>query len=221
MAVEILRQIDDPRLVLGIAEVAGGTVRDSSPALRAVADALAERMGREDYAIPEERRRAVRQLMKLGGFSATGRNRPAHELLLNDLKERGGFHYINNIADANNVVSLEALLPISVFDIEVLGPRLCVRIGREGEGYVFNPSGQWLDIKRCIACCRADDDSPLGTPVKDSMASKIFAGATDFLGVIYGTLEGWSQDELLAHTQRFAALMAAESGGRIVRAELL
>ena len=152
MAVEIVRLIDDPRLLLGIAECTEDGARGQSGVAR----------GRErwrcawplGYEIPEERRRAVRQLLKLGGFSATGRNRPSHELLLNDLKERGEFHHINNIVDVNNVVSLEALLPISIFDIDKLGGQCRVRVGREGEGYVFNQSGQWLDVKRCIVCCR-------------------------------------------------------------------
>jgi hypothetical protein len=222
MPIEIVRLIDDARLLLGVCEVEGGTVRDSGPGLRAVADALALRIGQLEWEIPEERRRSIRTLMKLGGFSATGRNRPAHELLINDLKERGGFHYINNIADANNVVSLESLLPISVFDCARLAGRLWVRVGREGEGYVFNQSGQWLDVKRCICCCAGEepDGVPVGTPVKDSMATKIFPGAAHFLGVIYASAELWSREEVLAHTQRFAELMASESGGRVTRVDV-
>ena len=223
MAVEIIRLIDDPRLKLGIAEVHGGEVREASAALHEQGAGLAARMAVPDYEIPEELRRAVQQLLKFGGFSATGRNRPSHELLVNDLKERGEFHHINNIVDVNNVVSLEALLPISIFDIDKLGEQCIVRVGREGEGYVFNQSGQWLDVKRCIVCCRAggDDGEPVGTPVKDSMATKIFTGASRYLGVIYGTTDGWSSVQLLAHTQRFAELLASESGGSVVRAEVL
>jgi hypothetical protein len=231
MAVEIIRLIDDPRLLLGIAEVHCGEVREAGVALREQAAALAARMALPAYEIPEERRRAVRQLLKLGGFSPTGRNRPSHELLLNDLKERGEFHHINNIVDVNNVLSLEALLPISIFDVDKLGGQCSVRVGREGEGYVFNQSGQWLDVKRCIVCCRLvgpdsapaviADGEPVGTPVKDSMATKIFEGASRYLGVIYGTTEGWSMAEMQAHTQRFAELLASESGGSIVRAEVL
>jgi len=218
MATEITKLIDDPRLRLGIVEVSGGTVAPASSELTAIAAGLAQRMSSEAYEIPEEKRRAVRQLLKLGGFSPTGRNRPAHELLVRDLKERGEFHHINNVVDVNNVVSLESLLPISIFDVAKLAPAVTIRVGQPDEGYVFNQSGQWLDVKKCICCCNgAPPGEPIGTPVKDSMATKIFEGAGAYLGVIYGTTEGWSDDELAAITQRFAELLARETGGEIIQ----
>jgi len=218
MATEITKLIDDPRLRLGIVEVSGGTVAPASGELTAIAAGLAQLMSSEAYEIPEEKRRAVRQLLKLGGFSPTGRNRPAHELLVRDLKERGEFHHINNVVDVNNVVSLESLLPISIFDVAKLAPAVTIRVGQPDEGYVFNQSGQWLDVKKCICCCNgAPPGEPIGTPVKDSMATKIFEGAGAYLGVIYGTTEGWSDDELAAITQRFAELLARETGGEIIQ----
>lgn len=219
---EVAKQIDDPRLVLGVAEVSGGTVRESSDALKAGAAALAKAICAVQWEIPEDKRRAVRQLLKLGGFSPSGRNRPAHEFLVRDLKDRGSFNFINNVVDVNNVVSLESLLPISVFDVDKLDGPLSVRVGVPEESYVFNPAGQVLDVKRCIVCCRgAAPGEPVGSPVKDSMATKIFEGAGRFLGVIYGTTDGWSTSELEAHAQRFAELLARETGGEIVSARLV
>lgn len=222
MAIEITKLIDDPRLRLGVVEVSGGTVAPASEELTRLAAELAQNMGGEAYDIPEDKRRAVRQLLKLGGFSPSGRNRPAHELLVRDLKERGGFHHINNVVDVNNVVSLEALLPISIFDTAKLAPTVTVRIGEPGEGYVFNQSGQWLDVKRCITCCSGEPPGePVGTPVKDSMATKVFEGANGFLGIIYSTTEGWSGSELAAASQRFSELLARETGGEIVQCRVL
>jgi DNA/RNA-binding domain of Phe-tRNA-synthetase-like protein len=218
MATEIINSIDDPRLRLGIVEIGGGTVAPASSELTAIAAGLAQLMSSDSYEIPEEKRRTVRQLLKLGGFSPSGRNRPAHELLVRDLKERGEFHHINNVVDVNNVVSLESLLPISIFDVAKLAPTVTIRVGQPDEGYVFNQSGQWLDVKRCICCCNgAPPGEPIGTPVKDSMATKIFEGASAYLGVIYGTTAGWSNDELAAITQRFAALLARETGGEVIQ----
>ena len=179
-------------------------------------------MGTADYEIPEDKRGAIRQLLKIGGFSASGRNRPAHELLVRDIKERGSFHHINNIVDVNNVISLVSLLPISIFDGAKLKDTITVRIGKPEEGYVFNQSEQWLDVKRCITCCNGEPPGePIGTPVKDSMATKIFEGATHYVGVIYGTTAGWSAEELAAVTQRFADLLASESGGEIVQCRVM
>ena len=225
MPIELDRRISDPRLALGIVEVRGGIVRESSAAFKARAEALAAEMGRPDYEIPEAKHRAVRDLLKLGGFGPTGRNRPAHELLVNDMKERGGFHYINNVVDVNNVVSLETLLPISIFDIEKLAPPVIVRIAVEGEGYVFNQSGQYMDVKRCIVCCHCPPGAgeggvPIGSPVKDSMETKIFEGAADYYGVIYFPAATMATDVMAAATQRFADLLATETGGRIEQAVL-
>jgi len=222
MPIEIVKLIDDPRLRLGVVETSGGTVGPARDELVHIAAELARRIGGESYEIPEDKRRAVRQLLKLGGFSPTGRNRPAHELLVRDLKERGEFHHINNVVDVNNVVSLESLLPISIFDTAKLAPTVTVRIGEPGEGYVFNQSEQWLDVKRCIVCCNGNPPGePVGTPVKDSMATKVFEGAGGLLGVIYGTTEGWSDSEMQAVAQRFADLLARETGGEITQCRVL
>jgi hypothetical protein len=79
-----------------------------------------------------------------------------------------------------------------------------------------------LDVKRCIVCCCGEaPGEPVGSPVKDSMATKIFEGATHYLGVIYSTTDGWGGGELEAHTQRFAELLARETGGQIVSARLV
>ena len=226
MPIEVLRRIDDARLILGVAEVEGGEVREASAELKAIAAEMAARIIETAWQIPEEQRRSVRNLLKLGGFSATGRNRPAHELLVNDLKERGEFHHINNVVDVNNVLSLETLLPISIFDVDKLTAPVSVRIGEVGEGYVFNASGQWLDVKRCIVCCHhpagiGDVGEPIGSPVKDSMATKLFPPASRILGVIYGPSETCSATQMAAHAQRFAELLESETGGRIVQSAVL
>lgn len=222
MAIEIINLIDNPRLRLGIVEVTGGTVAPASQELRQTGSGLATRIGTIDYEIPEDQRRAVRQLLKTGGFSPSGRNRPAHELLVRDIKERGSFHHINNIVDINNIISLISLLPISIFDGAKLKDTITIRIGNPGEGYIFNQSEQWLDVKKCITCCNGGPPGePIGTPVKDSMATKIFEGASHYLGVIYGTTEGWGEIELETVTQRFADLLARESGGEIAQCRVM
>ena len=216
--IKVSRQIDDPRLVLGIVEVEHGTVRNASAQLQEHANALAAQFLLEDYELPEAKRRAVRDLLKLGGFSPTGRNKPAHEFLIRDIRERGGFNFINNVVDVNNVISLESLLPISIFDVDKLEGDVVVRLGQPGERYVFNPSGQELDVKQCIVCARnGGDRAPVGTPVKDSMATKVFDGATHFLGVIYGTSALHSTYAMLGHIQRFGELLADETDGQLVQ----
>lgn len=217
MAVKVISNIDDPRLMLGVLEVEGGAVRPASDSLRKVADALAEKVVAGSFEIQEDKRRAIRQLLKIGGFSPSGRNRPAQELLVKDLKERGAFNYINNVVDVNNVVSLESMLPISIFDTAKLKGDVIVRIARESEGYVFNQSGQYMDLKRCIVCCHGGGDGQcIGSPVKDSMETKIFEGASGFLAVIYCSTEAYNRDDLFEMTGKMASLLCQETSGNLV-----
>jgi hypothetical protein len=238
MSIEVVRQLEDPRLRLGLCETAGGVIRDSSTPLRQQCRVLVAQLAAQGFELDEAVRSAVRQCLKGGGFSPTGRNRPAQELLLNELKERGEalaletaelgtsalpeFHWINNAVDVNNLISLQARLPISIFDTGKLEGRLVLRYGQEGESYVFNASGHSLDLKRCVICARgAGAGEPCGSPVKDSMATKIFEGAAGLLGVIYAPALLWSAEDLLAEAQRFGRLLAAETGGEFVSAAVL
>lgn len=210
------RRIDLPELRLGVVEVASGTVRSSSEDFQSRAALAAQRVAAPGYELPEHARVAVRKLLKHGGFSPTGRNRPAQELLVRDLQERGSFHLINNVVDVNNLVSLETLVPISVFDVDKSGEDIDVRLGEPGESYVFNASGHALDVKRLIVCARAGGE-PIGSPVKDSAATKVFEGATRYLGVMYVPASLLDGAALRDAVHGFASLLASETGGIVVQ----
>jgi DNA/RNA-binding domain of Phe-tRNA-synthetase-like protein len=106
-----------------------------------------------------------------------------------------------NAVDVLNVISLCSGLPISLLATERVGQRPMARYGRPGEQFVFNRSGQALDIEGLLCVCNGDgpDSVPLGTPVKDSMAGKVTDSDRDVWGVIYaparevdaGELEQW------------------------------
>jgi DNA/RNA-binding domain of Phe-tRNA-synthetase-like protein len=223
MPVTLHRLIDDERLLLGIVEIADGTVRPASDDLIAHASAMAKLIADPNWELPDDQRKAVRGLLKSSGYSASGRSRPAHEFLINDIKERGGFNHINNVVDVNNLLSLECLLPISIFDTgKMRTDQLTVRIGEPDESYVFNPGGQWIDVKRCFVCCDgAPPGIPIGSPIKDSLATKVYDGATGYLGVIYGVREEADEAVMARHVERFARLLVDETGGEIVQATVV
>jgi hypothetical protein len=54
----------------------------------------------------------------------------------------------------------------------------------EGTSYVFNPSGQAIDIGGLL--CLHDSQGPCGGPVKDSQRTKTHDGTTSTLTVIWG-----------------------------------
>ena len=214
--------IDDPRLLLGIVEIENGRVHASSGELQAACQVLASQVCAADFALDEAQRSSVRRLLKLAGFSATGRNKPAHEFLLADVRERGSFNLINNCVDVNNYISLKHALPISILDTAGLAGRLTVRIGAEDEAYVFNSAGHAIALKKSIVLCSgAGDGKPTGGPVKDSMATKIFEAATGFLAVIYASTDGWTRAEITSVCEEMATLLARETGGEIVQSRVL
>lgn len=155
------------------------------------------------------RRAAVRDLLRHGSYKPTGRAKPASEYLLRTAVE-GGVPVINRLADANNVVSLETLLPISIIDLDRAGAdRFVVRWGRDGETYAFNPSGQELGLCDLLLVARLPSDRPCATPVKDSQETKTDAATRRALGIVYGPIA--LRDEVMAATARLAGILGVHA----------
>jgi DNA/RNA-binding domain of Phe-tRNA-synthetase-like protein len=179
--------------------------------------------------LPPERKAAVRGMLRYGKYKPAGRAKPSSEYLLAAALE-GDFPLVNGPVDANNAVSLQWGYPASVFDAAKTGTELSLRRGLEGEAYVFNPSGQTIDLTDLIVACRkvpgyaagsgGEGWEPCGNPVKDAMATKVFEGAKEVAAVVYQPLPDPS--ELLeACAERFSELLlesygAAEAGWAIV-----
>jgi DNA/RNA-binding domain of Phe-tRNA-synthetase-like protein len=136
-------------------------------------------------------RNAVRQLLRHGKFKASGRSKPAQEYLLRCALEEGSLPRINGPVDVLNTASLAGGLPISLLSLAKCSPDLHIRRGTEGEGYVFNSSGQVLDVHDLIVTCDASQtpERPVGSPIKDSMAGKIESSDTALVAIIYAPLD--------------------------------
>ncbi len=174
----------------------------------------------EGHLLPA-RKSAVRGLLRFGKYKPTGRGKPSSEYLLASALE-GDFPLVNGPVDVNNAVSLESGYPASIFDIELCGPALLLRRGISGESYVFNPSGQIIELEDLLCVCRAEGPSwfPCGNPVKDAMATKIRESTRDVAAVIYAPASE-PREPLAAAAERFAALLrahckAAESGWSVL-----
>ncbi len=135
----------------------------------------------------EKLRTAVRQMLKHGKFKASGRSKPAQEYLLRCAQEDGALPRINGPVDVLNTCSLFGGLPISLLSIARSSRNLLVRYGRADEGYIFNSSGQVLDVEDLVVTCDAtrEPSVPVGSPIKDSMVGKIEAADTELVAVIY------------------------------------
>lgn len=131
-------------------------------------------------------KKAVRDLLRFGGYKPSGRGRPASESLLKALQD-GRYPNIHPVVDFFNLVSLQSGLPISVLDEDKMVGAATFRLGQEKEGYVFNPSGQELAISGLPVLC--DDSGPAGSPVKDAQRTKIDSDTRRFFVVVWGTEE--------------------------------
>ena len=186
-------------------------------------DELLVRVGRGETIVPEDTRREVRGMLRHGTYKPTGRGKPASEFLL-QAALRGEFPRVNGPVDANNAISLASGYPGSVFDADLTGPALHLRYGRPGETYVFNPSGQSIDLEDLIVVCRATRDGwePCGNPVKDAMATKIRPETRRVIAILY-VPRVFGQREALAWAARFAELLTgtcqAESTGFALASE--
>jgi len=128
-------------------------------------------------------RAAIRELLRHGGFKPTGRSKPASEYLVRAASE-GQLKPINPAVDVGNVVALHAGIPVSVVDVEALVPPLLVRLAPVGSRFVFNASGQEIDVEHLLGL--EDGQGPCANPVKDAHRTKTSAATTQTLTVVWG-----------------------------------
>jgi DNA/RNA-binding domain of Phe-tRNA-synthetase-like protein len=131
-------------------------------------------------------REAVRRLLRHGGFKPAGRSKPASEYLVKAVSDRT-LSPINAAVDVCNIVSVHSRLPVSVVDLDKARPPFRVSIAPAGASYIFNASGQSIDLEGLL--CLFDADGPCGNAVKDAQRTKTDAGTRRTLTVIWGTNE--------------------------------
>jgi DNA/RNA-binding domain of Phe-tRNA-synthetase-like protein len=129
-------------------------------------------------------RSAVRDMLRYGGYKPTGRGKPASEYLIRAVTE-GALGPINTAVDACNVVSLHSGLPISVVDIDRARPPFRVAVAPAGATYVFNASGQAIDLAGLL--CLFDEEGPSANAVKDAQRTKTHGGTVRTLSIVWGS----------------------------------
>jgi DNA/RNA-binding domain of Phe-tRNA-synthetase-like protein len=152
----------------------------SPPDLQALLTLEAPAPLRSDDAVRE----AVRRLLRHGGFKPTGRSKPASEYLLKAVAE-GRLASINVAVDACNVASLHGGLPISVVDLDRAAEPFRVGIAPPGSVYVFNASGQTIDLAGLL--CLFDAEGPCANAVKDAQRTKTGAETRRTLSLVWGS----------------------------------
>ncbi len=131
-------------------------------------------------------KKAVRDMLRHGGFKPTGRNKPASEYLAK-AASGDGLPVINGAVDVLNVVSLHSGLPISVVDLDLLKQPLSIKLAAAGAAFVFNASEQTIDVAGLV--CLHDAGGPCANAVKDSQRTKTSPATIRTLSIIWGTRE--------------------------------
>lgn len=129
-------------------------------------------------------RAAVRDLLRHGGYKPTGRGKPASEYLVRAVGE-GALGSINAAVDACNVASLHSGLPISVVDAGRAREPFRIAIAPAGARYVFNASGQDIDLAGLL--CLFDAEGPCANAVKDAQRTKTNGETRRTLSIVWGT----------------------------------
>ncbi len=152
-------------------------------------------------------RLAVRDMLREGGYKPAGRGKPASEYL-SRAAEHGVLTCINLPDDACNVVSLHSGLPISVIDLDHATAPFTIRYGLADEHYVFNVSGQVIQVDGLLCLC--DAEGPCANAVKDAQRTKTSGSTTRTLSVIWG-IKGYEEH---VHRARdwYRALLEAAGG---------
>jgi DNA/RNA-binding domain of Phe-tRNA-synthetase-like protein len=160
-------------------------------------------------------RSSVRDLLRHAGFKPTGRSKPASEYLARAQAE-GGLKPINFAVDVCNLVSLYSGLPISVVDLDKLEGPVGIAVAPDGANYVFNPTGQMIDVGRLL--CLHDAQGPCANAVKDAQRTKTTGETKATLTVV------WSSRPLQPRTDetlRFYEKLLAELPANVEPVELI
>lgn len=162
-----------------------------------------------------ERKAAVRDMLRHGAYKPAGRAKPSSEYLLAAALE-GSFPFVNGPVDANNAASLAYGYPASIFDFGKSGGKLLVKRGTAGDSYVFNPSGQEIDLEDLLCVWKKEDGEwrPIGNPVKDAMATKVFEGCPSIVALVYAPA-GPEGADLEACAEYFASILRDECGATL------
>lgn len=78
-------------------------------------------------------------------------------------------------------------IPRGDIGVAVVAADFEFRLGRAGESYVFNNSGQAIELADLVCGCEpaGGGSRPIVNPIKDSMSTKVQAGTAAVIGAIY------------------------------------
>ena len=178
---------------LGIIEMEGLRVRESSDELKTMLNSLAAECVSKYRETPPGGIPAVRQVRTIlhkAGVDPT-RYRASSESLLRRAVSGKGLYFINSAVDLVNYCSLKLLYPMGLYDADRLRPPIALRVGRPGESYEGIGRSQ-LNLERFPLL--ADEEGPFGSPISDSMRTRVTEESTRILWITFAPPGGTIPD---------------------------
>lgn len=183
--------------------------------LAALGQQLRERYGqREPNQIPELQ--SARRLYRSMGMDPT-RTRPSSEALLRRTLRGEDLYRVNSAVDAGNLYSLEFLLPIGLYDAELIDGDVLAATGQPGDGYEGIRKDR-VNVEGRIALY--DRQGPFGNPSSDSLRTCIRDTTRALLLVVFAPAE-MPSPELLRSLDRAEELQRRYGGGACIARGIL
>lgn len=110
------------------------------------------------------------------------RYRVSSEALWRRIGQGKGMYQVNTVVDVNNLISIESGFSAGSYDLQQVGQKLEVRLGKAGEAYK-GIGKEMLNIENLPVI--ADETSAFGSSTSDSERAMITERSSDILTIIY------------------------------------
>jgi len=173
------------RLCVGVLVLNPVTVT-ANPEVATATTALGERMTARYEGLPPSRIDGLteaRSLYKSFGMDPS-RHRPSSEALLRRVLKGKDLYQISNVVDTCNLSSLDFLLPVGMYDLDLVQGDIQLRQGQTGDEYPGIRKGMvHLDGRLGLF----DSVGPFGSPTSDSARTCTSDSTTSILALIMAT----------------------------------
>jgi DNA/RNA-binding domain of Phe-tRNA-synthetase-like protein len=145
------------------------------------------------------------------------KTRPSSEALLRRVLQGKGLPRVLPAVDTCNLCSLEAQIPLGLYDRERIHGTLHVRVGKPGEGY---PGIRKQRVNLGGRLLLADDDGPFGAPTSDSLHAAVVPETTRLLVVLFCPVERAGAD-LSTTLERIADRLGRWCGASVIAVRIV
>ncbi len=138
------------------------------------------------------------------------RYRPSSEALLRRVMKGKDLYRISNAVDSCNLACLRFLLPVGMYDLDLVVGDVVLRSGKPGESYTGIRKG---DVNLANRLGLFDQDGPFGSPTSDSQRTCVTSETNNVLAIIMAT-SAFSTEQMNKAMDVFSGLFIDFCRGR-------